>query len=133
MPEYSAWLEEVHRKTHIPTVQIFRIAIADWAVKNGHSTPLRFEVNESVMATMNQIREAMHAQPFRPFILHLINGRTFRVKHPDFIAVANIREMVFVGDDEGIHNIELPLVIELEIPPVEGQATAQSQAKGNGE
>lgn len=38
-PEYSAWLEDLHRKTHIPKVQIFRLAIADWAAKNGHSTP----------------------------------------------------------------------------------------------
>lgn len=38
-PEYSAWLEEVHRKTHIPKVQIFRLAMADWAAKNGYRTP----------------------------------------------------------------------------------------------
>jgi hypothetical protein len=86
-----------------------------------------------IVATMNQVREAMHAQPFRPFILHLVNGRSFRVKHPDFIAVANIREMVFVGDDDGIHNIELPLVIEVEIPPAEGQTVPQAKAEGNGE
>jgi hypothetical protein len=23
------------------------------------------------MATMNQVRQAMHAQPFRPFLIHL--------------------------------------------------------------
>ncbi len=38
-PEYSAWLEEVHRTTHIPKVQIFRLALADWAAKNGYRTP----------------------------------------------------------------------------------------------
>ena len=38
-PEYSAWLEEIPRKTHIPKVQIFRVAVADWAMKNGHSMP----------------------------------------------------------------------------------------------
>jgi hypothetical protein len=38
-PEYSAWLEELHRKTHIPKVQIFRVAIADWAARNGHRPP----------------------------------------------------------------------------------------------
>ena len=27
---YSAWLENVHRSTHIPKVQIFRLAIAEW-------------------------------------------------------------------------------------------------------
>ena len=71
------------------------------------------------MATMEQVRDAMHAMPFQPFILHLADGRKFRVKHPDFVAVANLREMVFVGDDEGIHHLALPLVVDVEIPPTQ--------------
>jgi hypothetical protein len=38
-PDYSAWLEDLHRKTHIPKVQIFRLAMADWAQRNGHRPP----------------------------------------------------------------------------------------------
>jgi len=72
------------------------------------------------MATMDQVRRAMHAQPFQPFTLHLADGRAFVVKHPDFVAVANRREIVFVGDDEGIHDIELPLILEVETPPIVG-------------
>ena len=53
------------------------------------------------MAAMEQVRRAMHSQPFQPFTLHLADGRAFVVKHPDFVAVANRREMVFVGDDRG--------------------------------
>jgi hypothetical protein len=37
--EYVDWLEEVHRKTHIPKVQIFRIAVAEWAARNGLREP----------------------------------------------------------------------------------------------
>jgi hypothetical protein len=37
--DYVDWLEEVHRKTHIPKVQIFRIAVAEWAERNGHREP----------------------------------------------------------------------------------------------
>jgi len=33
------------------------------------------------MATRNQVRKAMHAQPFQPFTLHLADGRKFVVKH----------------------------------------------------
>jgi hypothetical protein len=83
------------------------------------------------MATMNQVREAMHAMPFQPFIIRLVDGRSFLVKHPDFVAVANMREMVFVGDDDGIHNLSLPLVLEVEIPPPGIEAT-QPRAEGNG-
>jgi hypothetical protein len=83
------------------------------------------------MATMNQVREAMHNQPFQPFIIHLVDGRSFRVRHPDFIAVANVREMIFVGDDEGIHHLALPLVLDVEIPPPAPSPTPQ--AEGNGD
>ncbi|HWD08137.1 MAG TPA: hypothetical protein VHA57_03475 [Actinomycetota bacterium] len=38
-PDYSEWLEGVHRRTHIPKVQIFRLALAEWAEKHGHPTP----------------------------------------------------------------------------------------------
>jgi hypothetical protein len=38
-PEYVAWLEAAHRKTHIPKVQIFRLALADWATKMGLPEP----------------------------------------------------------------------------------------------
>ena len=69
------------------------------------------------MATMNQVRRAMHAQPFQPFTLRLADGRTYLVKHPDFVAVSpGGREMVFVGDDEGIHDIEMLLIVEVETP-----------------
>jgi len=29
--EYVAWLESVHRETHIPKVQIVRLALKEWA------------------------------------------------------------------------------------------------------
>ncbi len=32
-PAYVDWLEETHQKTHIPKVQIVRLALADWAAK----------------------------------------------------------------------------------------------------
>jgi len=78
------------------------------------------------MATMNQVREAMHAVPFRPFLLRLVDGRSFLVRHPDFVAVANRLEMVFVGDDEGIHHLSLPLVVEVEIPPPDRPAAVEA-------
>ena len=38
-PAYVEWLEAVHRKTHIPKVQIVRLALAEWAEKHGHPSP----------------------------------------------------------------------------------------------
>jgi hypothetical protein len=33
------------------------------------------------------IREALHAAPFRPFTLHIADGKSVHVPHADFIAV----------------------------------------------
>ncbi len=69
------------------------------------------------MATGNQVREAVRAQPFVPFIIHLADGRTFDVPHPEFVAVSpNGRELLFVADDQGIHQFDMLLVAEIEIP-----------------
>ncbi len=38
-PEYVAWLDDVHNRTHIPKVQIFRLAVAEWAKAHNHPTP----------------------------------------------------------------------------------------------
>ena len=34
-----------------------------------------------------QVRDALHRQPFRPFALQMADGRSYIIKHPDFIAV----------------------------------------------
>lgn len=38
-PLYAEWLDALHRKTHIPKASLFRLALAEWAEKNGHSPP----------------------------------------------------------------------------------------------
>ena len=69
------------------------------------------------MATANQVREVVRAQPFVPFVIHLADGRTFEVKHPEFAAVSpNGRELLFVADNQGIHQIEMLLVAEIQTP-----------------
>jgi hypothetical protein len=34
--EQSAWLEAIHKKTHISKSVIVRLALSEWADKNGH-------------------------------------------------------------------------------------------------
>jgi hypothetical protein len=41
-PAYADWLDAVHRKTHIPKATIFRLAVAEWAERNGHPVPPEF-------------------------------------------------------------------------------------------
>jgi len=35
--------------------------------------------------TVEQLRKAAKAEPFKPFTVSLTDGRRFRVKHPEFI------------------------------------------------
>lgn len=37
--EYVEWLEAINKKTHIPKVQVFRIAVREWAERNKHPLP----------------------------------------------------------------------------------------------
>lgn len=38
-PAYAAWLDQVHKNTHIAKATIFRLAMAEWAKANGHPEP----------------------------------------------------------------------------------------------
>ena len=80
------------------------------------------------MATLNQVRNAIVRQPFRPFLIQLADGRTYSVKHPEFVAVTpRGRELVFVGVDAGIHEIDMMLVAEIETP---GQIAPVDEGSG---
>jgi len=46
---------------------------------------------------------------FKPFTLHLSDGRSFQVPHPDFIALS--RRVVVVIDAEGLPNLIDPLQV----------------------
>lgn len=35
--------------------------------------------------TQKDIRDIIHAQPFQPFRLHLVDGKSMKVPHQDFI------------------------------------------------
>ncbi len=71
------------------------------------------------MATIEQVRNAMHAQPFQPFTVHLVDGRSYLVKHPDFISVSSQpRGRDLPGhDDTRPHSIDHGLVVEIHPQP----------------
>ena len=70
------------------------------------------------MATVEQVRDAMHTQPFRAFTVKLVDGESYTVKHPDFISVPTLprgRDLV-IHDDKGTHRIDLNLIVEVHVP-----------------
>ena len=36
----------------------------------------------------NEVRRLMNAEPFAPFVIRTSDGRQYRVKHPDYVAIS---------------------------------------------
>ena len=59
------------------------------------------------------VREALHRQPFEPFVIRLADGRSLPVQHPDFVAVGT-RRIVVVGEDDSTLMIAPLLIVSLD-------------------
>ena len=68
-----------------------------------------------------ELRKVIRAQPFRPFTLHLADGREFPIDHPEFFLISrNERTLVVADTDGSVEIVDPPLVTSLTIP--DGQA-----------
>jgi len=66
----------------------------------------------------DEIRRLLHAQPFRPFVIHVADGGHLLVKHEDFVALApSGREMLVYRHDkqDDYEIVDLLLVTRLEV------------------
>ena len=50
---------------------------------------------------IEEIRRLVHATPFDPFVIHMADGRSFRVPHPDFILVGHGFHVVVAPEEHG--------------------------------
>ena len=60
---------------------------------------------------IDEIREALHRQPFRPFRIHLADGREFPVEHVDFLLISRTGRSFVVADLHGGYEIIDPLLV----------------------
>jgi hypothetical protein len=66
--------------------------------------------------TAEQLRAMREAQPFRPFTIHLADGRSLLVPHRDFVFQSPGGRIIIVyGSGESFSIIDLYLVTELEV------------------
>lgn len=66
--------------------------------------------------TIEQIKNLYNAAPFRPFIIHLADGRQMPVKHREFMAISPSGRTITVYQTDDTSNIiDLLLVTDLEI------------------
>jgi hypothetical protein len=71
--------------------------------------------------TIEQLRNAYTAQPFRPFVIHLADGREVPVHHREFImTVPSGRTVIVCQPDDTLNIIDLLLVTDLELRPTAG-------------
>ncbi|MCE9548190.1 MAG: hypothetical protein K8T25_22180 [Planctomycetia bacterium] len=68
--------------------------------------------------TIEQLKVVYDAVPFKPFVLHLADGREIPVRHRDFIMSApSGRTIVVYQPDDTCNIIDLLLVTDLEFKP----------------
>ncbi len=64
--------------------------------------------------TFQQLRAAHRAAPFRPFNIHMADGRSLHVRHPDFLFIAPSGRTAFVfQEDDDYSVVDLLLMTEL--------------------
>jgi hypothetical protein len=62
---------------------------------------------------IQELRTMLRAQPFCPFDIHLADGRSISVDHPEFVAEAPSRRIISVGTAHGFEIVDLLLVTSL--------------------
>ena len=66
--------------------------------------------------TAEQLRAVREAHPFRPFTIHVADGRTFTVPHRDFVSQSpGGRTIIVYRSEESFSIVDLFLVTELEV------------------
>jgi hypothetical protein len=70
---------------------------------------------------IDEVRKLLHAQPFRPFFIHVADGGRISVKHEDFVAFAPTGREMIVYLPNGNHQIvDVMLVTRLEVAAKNG-------------
>ena len=81
--------------------------------------------------TVEQLQATQHAQPFRPYRIHMADGRSLDVHHPDFVARSPTgRTIVVYKLDDTSEIVDLLLVASLEV--LNGQSQSEPRATATG-
>ncbi len=78
--------------------------------------------------TTDQLRNLWKAEPFKPFVIHLADGRNVPVRHPEFLSRSpSGRTIVVHQPNETFNVIDLLLVTDLEV-----NSNGHRKRRGNG-
>ena len=80
---------------------------------------------------LEEVRTLYDANPFRPFILHLADGRAIHVQHREFLASApSGRTVIVYQPDDSFNIIDLMLVTDVEVR-TEGRSNGEQAGPDN--
>ena len=70
-----------------------------------------------------QLRQSLRSAPFQPFRIHLADGRSFDVQHPEFAWLVTTGRTihVFSHEDRASEQIDVPLIVS--IGPIDDPST----------
>jgi hypothetical protein len=68
------------------------------------------------VVTTEQLRNLWKTEPFRPFVIHLADGRQLQVRHPEFLLLSpSGRSIILYQPDDSFNVVDLLLVTDLEV------------------
>jgi hypothetical protein len=72
----------------------------------------------------HELRDLLRAQPFRPFTIHLPEGRSVNVVHHDFALLSpDGRTLLAYGADNSFNMIDVVLIASVEVGPPPPQSS----------
>lgn len=90
-----------------------------FALYNGDTTP-----REEKSMNVEQLRTLREANPFRPFTIHMADGRALRIPHRDYLSMSpGGRTILVYSEGEEFSFLDLLLVTELSVEAVPPAAT----------
>jgi hypothetical protein len=66
--------------------------------------------------TVTNLEDALHKRPFTPFEVHIDNGKTVHVCHPDYFLFSKSKRTAIIVEDEHFHIVDLDHISSLSAP-----------------
>ena len=77
--------------------------------------------------TVEQLRKLHEARPFLPLRVHMADGRTLAVEHPELLAYSGNRTVVIAQPDDSVHVLDILLITGIEVVNGFGRASTDSE------